>query len=273
VNTWNDQLYFFLNYSFGDGANYISAYYENKTNTKRLTAIHDNGMQINNLKASVTAEDNETSKLGTLDLQYNTVFADIGIREDVSSYDGHKASLKNSIRLLSAIAYVNNGEDSALSISRPISGSYVIFKPRPGWEGQKFGVQANSRVNETETGLFGEALISNLSPYQYRRLQLNPLYLEPGYVLGQESFVVQPRHNSGHLFMVGQSGLTVLRGRMVDKTGKPVAMKVGIWQSSQGIKLPFFTGREGEFLIEGIDSLSGMLIINDEKLGQKYGTS
>jgi len=264
MNTWNDQLFFFLNYSFG-GSNYVSAYYEKETNTKRLTAIHDNGMQINNLKASVTAEDNETSKLGTLDLQYNTVFADVGIREDVTRYDGYKSSLKTSVRLLSAFAYVNNGEDSAFSISRPISGSYVIFKPREGWEGQKFGVQADSRVNEAETGLFGEALISNLSPYQYRRLQLNPLYLEPGYVLGQESFVVQPRHNSGHLFMIGQSGLTVLKGRMVDNIGKPVSMKVGIWQSSKGKNLPFFTGREGEFLIEGIDDLNGMLIINDEK--------
>jgi outer membrane usher protein len=266
LNNWNEQLYFFFNYSFGDGSNYVSAYYENETQTKRLTAIHDNGLQINNLKASATVEDNETSKLGTVDLQYNTVLADVGIREDVTNYEGYKTSLKTSVRLMSAFAYVNNGEDSAFSISRPISGSYVIFKPREGWEGQKFGVQANSRVNESETGLFGEALISNLSPYQYRRLQLNPLYLEPGYVLGQESFVVQPRHNSGHLFMIGQSGLMVLKGRMVDGAGKAVAMKLGLWQSSQGKTLPFFTGRDGEFLIEGIDDSSGLLIINDEKL-------
>ena len=214
-----------------------------------------------------SVEDSPSFRQGSVDLQYNTVVADAGIREELLHTRGSgKVGRKTSLRLLSAFAYVNDGANSAFSISRPISNSFVIFKPNIGWDNQKFGVQSATSNNESEAGLFGEALVSGLSPFQYRRLQLNPLYLEPGYVLGQESFIIHPRRNSGHLFVVGQSGLLVLKGKLVGIDQQALALKVGIWQSSSGKTLPFFTGRSGEFLIEGIDDLNGTIIINDEKL-------
>lgn len=255
---WATQLYFFLNISFGETGTYASAFYEKNAQSKRLNLIHDDGKKLNNFKVSASVDDNRTTRDGSLDLQYNTTLADIGIREDVIHTKGQSTGARTSFRFLSSFSYVHNGEDSGFSISRPISNSFVIFKPNSEWKGQRFGIQSSGET-DTESGLFGESLISGLTPYQYRRLQLDPSLLEPGHVLGQESFVVYPRYRSGHLFTVGKSGFLVVRGFILDKDQKPQPLKVGFWISKSGKTTPFFTGREGEFFIEGVSPELGQI--------------
>lgn len=262
--TWSNQIYFFFNMTFGESSTFASAFYDKESQTKRLTVIRDTGIKYNDLKMSASVDDNAQSKNGSIDLQYNSVLADLGVREDVIKNDGQSAGSKTSLRFLSSFAFVHNGDDSAFSIGRPISNSFVIFKPNSDWKGQKFGVQTSSGTNDAATGLFGEAVVSGLTPYQYRRLQLDPSQLEPGYILGQESFVVYPRKGSGHLFVIGKSGLLVLRGKILDKSQKPLALKVGFWTSLSGKSTPFFTDREGEFFVEGIEASVGTIQIDDE---------
>lgn len=263
---WSDQLYFFFNWTFGGSSTFASAFYEKETQTKRLTVIRDTGRKYNDLKVAASVDDNISSKNGSVDLQYNTVLADFGLREDAVKNNG-KSSIgsRTSARLLSSFAFVHNGEDSGFSIGRPISNSFVIFKPNKEWKGQKFAVQTSSGFNDASTGLFGESLVSGLTPYQYRRLQLDPSNLDPGYILGQESFVVYPTKNSGHLFVIGKSGLLVLRGNILDKKQNPIALKVGFWTSPNGKTTPFFTDRNGEFFIEGVEATMGTIQIDDEK--------
>ncbi len=266
LKNWSSQVYFFFNMTFGGSSTFASAFYERETQTKRLTVIRDTGKKFNDLKISASADDNNVSKNGSLDLQYNTVLADVGTRQEVIKNNGQTEGYKTSVRLLSAFAFVHNGEDSAFSISRPISNSFVIFKPNADWRGQKFGVQTAGGINDTSTGLFGESLVSSLAPYQYRRLQLDPSNLDPGYILGQESFVVYPRRDSGHLFVIGKSGLLVLKGRITDGKKNPLGLKVGFFTSSLTQKsTPFFTDRDGEFFIEGVEPGIGSIQIDDEK--------
>ena len=266
--TWSDQVYFFFNWTFGESSTFASAFYEKDTQTKRLTVIRDTGKKYNDLKTSASVDDNVSSKNASLDLQYNTVLADFGLREDAVKNNGSSSiGSRTSVRLLSSFAYVHNGEDSGFSFGRPISNSFVIFKPNKEWRGQKFAVQTSSGFNDASTGLFGESLVSGLTPYQYRRLQLDPSNLDPGYILGQESFVVYPTKNSGHLFVIGKSGLLVLRGNITDKNKNPIALKVGFWTSQSGKTTPFFTDRNGAFFIEGVEAVVGTLQVDDEKFG------
>lgn len=266
---WNTQLYMFLNFTFGESSTFSSAFYDKTSQTKRLTMINDDGKKLNSLKAVAIADDNASTRNGSLDLQYNTALADLGLREEIINTKGSQTGSRTSLRLLSSFAYVHDNGESAFSVSRPISNSFVIFKPADGWKKQRFGVKSSSDDNDTETGLFGESLISGLMPYQYRRLQLDPSYLEPGYSLGQESFVVYPHYRSGHLFVVGQSGLLVLKGIILDKDQHPIALRVGYWTSTTGKSTPFFTGRNGEFLIEGAEPASGKIQLDDEQFEAK----
>lgn len=265
---WSTQLYLFLNISFGESGNFASAFYEKNAQTKRLNVIHDNGKKLNNLKASAIVDDNMATSNGSLDLQYNTALADVGIREELIHTKRQKTGNRTSLRFMSSFAYVHNGEESGFSISRPISNSFVIFKPNKDWKGQTFGVQT-AGDNDTVSGLFGESLVSGLTAYQYRRLQLDPSLLEPGHILGQESFVVYPHYRSGHLFTVGKSGLLVVRGILLDKNLQPQPLKVGFWTSETGKTTPFFTSREGEFFLEGIEASKGKIQLDGEDFEAK----
>ena len=267
--TWETQLYCFLNIAFGESSTYVSAFYEKGSQTKRLTLINDNGKKLNSLKTSANFDDNTNSRNGALDLQYNTVLADLGMREEILNTKGLKTGSRTSLRFLSAFAFVYNDHESGFSISRPIANSFVLFKPNEGWKGQKFGAQTSGGDNETETGFFHESLISGLSPYQYRRLQLDPSHLDPGYILGQESFVVYPHYRSGHLFVVGKSGLIVVKGTLLDRNNKPQVLKVGYWVAETGKTTPFFTGREGEFFIEGVEPTLGKIQLEGEDFEAK----
>ena len=276
---WSSQIYFFFNMTFGDSSTYASAYYEKASQTKRLTVIRDTGEKYNDFKVVAAIDANAINKNGSLDLQYNSTLADLGVREELieTSMSGSRST--TSLRLASSFAFVHNGVDSAFSISRPISNSFVIFKPNNDWKGQKFGVQTSNGIDDASTGIFGEALVSGLTPYQYRRLQLDPSKLEPGFIIGQESFVVYPRRNSGHLFVIGKSGLIVLKGKIVDYAKKPISLKVGFWTAANGKTTPFFTNRDGEFFIEGIEASKGTFQIDDDNFipikidlsGQKQG--
>ena len=266
---WSTQMYVFLNITFGESSTFASAFYEKESQTKRLTVIHDNGKQLNSLKLSSTVDDNVSSRSGMLDMQYNTALADVGAREEVIKSAGHSTGSRTSLRFMSAFAFVHNGTDAGFSISRPIANSYVLFKPNEGWKGQKFTVQSTNSDADSTTGLFGESLISGLTPYQYRRLQLDPSRLDPGYTLGQESFAVYPHYRSGHLFVVGKSGLLVVRGILLDKNKKPQVLKVGFWTAKSGKVTPFFTGREGEFFIEGVEPTLGTIQLEDDQFEAK----
>ncbi len=262
-NIWSNQVYFFFNMTFGASNTFASVFYDKESDTKRLTVIRDTGKKYNDLKVAAVVDDNISSKSGYVDVQYNSVLADLGAREEVIKINGQREGYKTTVRFLSSLAYVYNGQDHGVSISRPISNSFVIFKPNSDWKGQKFGVQTSNGINDSSTGLFGETLVSELTPYQYRRLQLDPSNLEPGYILGQESFVVYPRKNSGHLFVVGKSGLLVLKGTLIDAGNKPIGLKVGYWTSASGKNTPFFTDREGNFFIEGVEASLGSVQIDD----------
>lgn len=256
---WSNQMYFFFNMTFGESSTFASAFYERESQTKRLTLIRDNGKKYNDLKIAAVADQNKINKAGSLDLQYNTVLADLGARQEIINPKGGVSGYKTSLRYLSAFAFVYKKEDYAFSISRPIANSFIIFKPNKDWRDQKFGVQTSSGITEASTGLFGESLISSLTPYQYRRLQLDPSQLDPGYILGQESFVVYPRKNSGHLFVIGKNGFLVIKGKLLSQNKQAIGLKVGYWMSNSGKKIPFFTNREGGFLIEGIEAGVGTI--------------
>jgi outer membrane usher protein FimD/PapC len=255
---WSTQVYCFFNISFQDQETFASMFYENQSQTKRLSVIRDSGKKVQDLKISATAEDNNQNRHGSLDLQYNGNLADVGIREELSTIKNGVQSSKTSLRFLSAFAFVYDNQNFAFSLSRPIANSFVIFKPANNFKGQRFGTE-----DDSESGLFGESLLSGLTPYQYRRLQLNPTHLEPGHYLNQESYVLFPGFRSGHLFVVGKDGLFVLKGIIRDNNKVPLPLKVGFFTTEDHKSLPFFTNRDGEFYIEGTNSTKGVIQIDD----------
>lgn len=252
---WNTQAYAFLNFNFPENSTYASAFYDHQTNLKRLTAIHDNGKKMHDLKIMAIVEDSESEQNGTVDSVYNTQLADLGMRIDHQRFKGsHKNSTTFNPRILGGLSLVYQNDVWGGAISRPLNGSFAIFKPHPEFQNQEFGIHSDGNGSESKSGLFGETLLAGLTPYQYRQVQLDSTFLDPGYSLGQESFVLIPKYKSGHLFIVGQAGQIALRARLESINGSPLNLKVGYLVSATNPEkiFPFFTNRNGLLFVEGV---------------------
>lgn len=251
---WQTLAYAFLNINLPERSTYVSAFYDRQSNLQRLTAIHDSGKRLNDLKLSAVAEQDKEGQQASIDTTYNTQLIDLGLRLEHTNPKNSENYYRAIPRLLGGVTIVHQDGQWGGSISRPINGSFAIFKPHNEFKDQSFGIRSYGNETESKTGVFGEALLTGLTPYQYRQVQLDPTYLDPGYSLGQESFVLLPYYKSGHLFIVGEAGRVALRGKIVDSKENVLAYKVG-YLIEVGVSekiIPFFTNKSGNILIEGV---------------------
>lgn len=271
---WNDIAYVFLTITFPDSNDFLSTFYDQQQKNTKVTYLHDNQNRLYSPKAQAIVENSALAQSGETDILYPTPIADIGGRVNATHLlSDDKVYGRGSVRLNSALVFAKNSDDWAFGISRPVPTSFVIFKPESKLDGQKIALKSTSPYNESETGLFGEITFANLLPYQYREVQVDPTYLDEGRSLKQEKFVLYPTYRSAHLIRLEDKGSLMLRGFLQTPTGAPWALQVGHVGDAT-----FFTNRDGEFFIEGIEpgkyelSLEGQpnkakLIIDDNERG------
>lgn len=271
---WNDIAYVFLTITFPDSNDFLSTFYDQQQKNTKVTYLHDNQNRLYSPKAQAIVENSALAQSGETDILYPTPIADIGGRVNATHLlSDDKVYGRGSIRLNSALVFAKDNDDWAFGISRPVPTSFVIFKPESKLDGQKIALKSTSPYNESETGLFGEITFANLLPYQYREVQVDPTYLDEGRSLKQEKFVLYPTYRSAHLVRLEDKGSLMLRGFLQTPTGAPWALQVGHVGDAT-----FFTNRDGEFFIEGIEpgkyelSLEGQpnkakLIIDDNERG------
>lgn len=253
-NKWQTLSYAFINFNLPERSTYVSAFYDHQSKLQRVTAIRDTGKRLNDLKIAAIAEQDSDSRQASIDTTYNTQLVDVGLRVEQTNPKGGENYYRAIPRLLGGLSLVYDKEQWGGTISRPINGSFAIFKSHKEFKDQSFGIRSYGNETESKTGLFDEALLTGMTPYQYRQVQLDPTYLEPGFSLGQESFVLFPRYKSGHLFVVGVAGRVALRGTLVDSKNNVLPYKVGYLTevgNSEKI-IPFFSNKNGQILIEGV---------------------
>lgn len=257
---WNDVAYVFLTITFPESNDFISTFYDQKQKDTKVTYIHDNQNRLYAPKATAVVENNPDFQLGETDVLLPTPFADFGGRVNATHFvDQDKVYGRGSLRMNSALVFARDDGDWGFGVSRPIASSFVIFKPEPRLDDQKIALKSTSPYTEAETGLFGEITFSNLLAYQYREIQLDPTMLEEGRALKQEKFVLYPTYRSAHLVKLEDKGAVMLRGFLYTTDNKPWALQVG----HVGDKT-FFTNRDGEFFIEGIEAGKHQLTIEGQ---------
>lgn len=244
---WNDVAYVFLTITFPGSNNFLSAFYDQTQKLSRLSYVKDNQNRLHDPRIIANVDQSRQSERGEVDVTYPTAFADFGARlggnrlESGADYQ-HNASA----RLNSAFVFAYNDGWGA-GLSRPIANSFAIFKPGENLKGQKIALKSFSAFTEAESGLFDEIVYNNLLAYQYREVQLDPTLLELGRSLEKEKFVLLPGYRSAHLIHLADRGSVILRGRLVDRKGTPLALVVGRIGD-----LTFFTNRDGDFFVEGV---------------------
>lgn len=246
---WNDVAYVFLTLSIPESNDYVSALYDQKQKSTRVNVLRDNQNKLYTFRSQATAEYSDEIQNGELDLNYPTPLGDIGGRISGTQTESSHLLGKGSARLNSAVVFAYQDNEFGFGISRPIPGSFVIFKPEDRLKDQKIGLKSTSPYTESETGLFNEVVFSNLIAYQYRDVQLDPTFLDHGRTLLKERFMLYPTYRSAHLVTLHERGSVILTGKIVRPDGTPFSLQVG-----KIGEVLFFTNRSGEIFVEGIEA-------------------
>jgi outer membrane usher protein len=246
---WNDVAYVFLTISLPDSNSYVSSLYDQKQENLRVNVLRDNQNKLYNFRTQAIAEYAEGRQNGELDMTYPTQVGDFGGRITANKTDNFDTATRGSARLNSAFVFAFQDSEVGYGISRPIPGSFVIFKPEDRLRDQKIGLKSTSPYTESQSGLFDEIVFSNLIAYQYRDIQLDPTFLEPGRSLHKEKFVLYPTYRSAHLIKLNERGSVILTGRILNTDGSPISLQVG---SVDGVT--FFTNRDGQIFVEGVEA-------------------
>lgn len=272
---WNDVAYIFLTFSIPESNSYVSGLYDQEQKSTRVNVLRDNQNKLYTFRANAIAEYAKEAQNGELDLNYPTQLGDLGGRITANNTDALDAATRGSLRFNSAFVFAYQDSEIGTGISRPIPGSFVIFKPEERLKDQKLGLKSTSPYTESQSGLFDEIVFSNLIAYQYRDIQLDPTFLDEGRTLEKEKFILYPTYRSAHLVKLHERGAVILTGRLVNTDGTPIPLQVGTIGD-----VPFFTNREGEMFVEGIEagayelSLEGrddkiVIKINQDERGMK----
>lgn len=247
---WNDIAYAFVTFTFDGSNDFVTGFYDKEQKTSRVSYLRDNQNRLYSPRAVGSIENNETLQSGEADVLVPTPVADFGTRVTARHLiDGNSMNGRGSVRMNSAFVFARDNDEWGFGMSRPVPSSFALFKAQDSLKGQKIALKSTSPFTESETGLFGELTYSQLLPYQYREIQLDPTFLEEGRALKKEKFVVYPTYKSAHLISLADMGVVMLKGRVLRKDGTPWTLKVG----HAGDKV-FFTNRAGEFFIDGVEA-------------------
>lgn len=246
---WNDVAYVFFTFMFPESNNFVSGLYDYNKETVKATLMRDNQNRLYKTRAQAIAEYGADKQNGEVDLSYPTPVGDFGGRITGNRLTETNQTIgRGSARINSAVVFAFDDGEFGGGISRPVPGSFVLFKPEKRLKDQKIGLKSTSPFTEAESGLFDEIVFSNLIAYQYRDIQLDPTFLDPGRTLVKEKFMLYPTYRSAHLITLRERGAVVLTGTILNADGTPVSLQVGSLND-----IPFFTNTDGMIFIEGVE--------------------
>lgn len=258
---WNNVGYVFLTINFPETNDFVSALHDHEQKSTRLTYLRDNQGRLYEPRTQATIEHGEGSQSGEVDILMPTQYGDIGGRVAGRSLTHEEEGFtRGSLRVHSALVFAYEDGRWGYGLSRPVPGSFVIFKPEDQLSNQTIGLKSTSPYTEAQSGLFDEITFSNLLAYQYRDVQLDPTMLEEGRSLVREKFLLYPTYRSAHLITLEERGSVTLRGQLLYADGRAVTLQVG-----QIGGVTFFTNRDGHFYIEGLEPGEYLLTLDDKE--------
>ncbi|MFG1483933.1 fimbria/pilus outer membrane usher protein [Halobacteriovorax sp. HFRX-2_2] len=249
----------FLTWSFPSHNSYVSMFRDFENKSSRISYTKDNSNELYKPRYTVSADDDEVNSRLNLSASMPTPMADYFFK---ASYAHEKNGedynqIGFGISTTSLFAYDNG---LAYAQSRSNTNSFALFKTKESLKDQKLIIKSTSVHADTQTPLFGELAITDMVPYQYREVQLDPTALDYGTTLEKEKFVLYPTYQSGHLINISDNGLLSLKGK-ITRNGRPVALEI----CQLGEKV-FFTDREGYFFVDGVDNETSLLKISGKEV-------
>lgn len=212
----------------------------------------------------------EHSFAGNMSYRYPEVELKASHRIYPATGDDKKAwQHATTLNVNTAVAYA----DGEWAVSRPIGQGFALLKTddpldKPLAVARGNGVFTHTiddgddlpdRYQAVLTGP-GQAVITDLSAYQYQQLHVDDSNLVSGDQLSQTQFALRPSYKSGYLLELDAESGYIVDGRIQDAQGEAIVLKAGVLiAQGQSREIPFFTNRSGRFRIPSVPAGSYVL--------------
>ncbi len=155
--------------------------------------------------------------------------------------------------------------DGQFAISRPVRNSFAIFKANEKAGDYQIAVEPRTGFGSSNTnysaysGALGPAVVTTITPYFNRSLQVDAPDAPAGTSLGGQIYALNPGYRSGYNIEVGNARNVSLVGNMVDRDGDPLVYVTGM---ARDASMPgenaevtqIFTNAKGRFFLEGVEA-------------------
>ncbi|MFC4290945.1 fimbria/pilus outer membrane usher protein [Sphingorhabdus arenilitoris] len=187
-----------------------------------------------------------------------------GVQQISRNYFSNNArrDLRTEVNFGSALVMA----DGQFAVSRPVRNSFAIFKVNEKAGDYDIAVEPRTGFGSSETrysgysGALGPAVITSLTPYFNRSVQVDAPDAPAGTSVGGQVFELSPGLRSGYKLTVGSAANVSVVGNMVDKDGDPLVFISGNAVLQDGAKnaneesKPIFTNAKGRFFLEGVEA-------------------
>ena len=160
----------------------------------------------------------------------------------------------------SAIAFA----DGYVGISRPIADSFAIVVPHNSMADSFIGV--NPTLSGWDAASWpGPAVLSDLRSFETAELAIEAPDVAANVDLGEDHPAVYAGYRTGTVVPIGTEPTVVVRGRLLDGDGDPLALKVGRLEAPADTQI--FTNHNGIFVATGLVEGAYRLTVS----GRRYG--
>ncbi|MDA3839185.1 MAG: hypothetical protein PF574_09430, partial [Candidatus Delongbacteria bacterium] len=152
----------------------------------------------------------------------------------------------------SGIAFVNG----VFGFSRPVSNSFAIIRTDSLLNKYTVGIRKNRNGNfDYQSDVLGPAVYSSLSPYRVNDFYIHLPDLPIGYIVTGTDQILLPSYKSGFLIDIKAEDFVFVKGRLIDKNGKPITkkvIKINSFDDSSMKTKTAFTNNGGYFFISEV---------------------
>jgi outer membrane usher protein len=229
----------------------VSAYHETLSKSTTATVNRNNFYQYDDVRASASLQRVNENTNGSLYLEYLTQPASYRWDQFSSTTSLGQNVTTSTLGISTGFAWVGNRG----AFTQPITDSFVLIASDNFPKDSELLINPMGVKGEAQLGPRSNTVLKDRTSYYRYMVNLDSTTLPTGYLLDKEYYGVMPTYKSGILIETTLNRKVMVKGRLVMKDGSPLSLVAADVLNDKGqlVDNTFFTNRNGQFVIEGLN--------------------